>query len=111
MRDVLLACQEASGRNATYTWVDEAFLLAEKVQPWSQLPLWVPSEDPETAGFNAISITRALATGLTFRPFLETARDTLNWECARPAEREWRAGMSAEDEARLLKIWHERSES
>lgn len=110
MRDVLLACQEVSGRNATYTWVDKAFLLAEKVQPWSQLPLWV-SEEPETAGFNAISITRARATGLTFRPLIETARDTLNWERSRPAEREWRAGMSAEDEARLLKLWHERTES
>lgn len=107
MGEVLDACQQASESNATFTWVDEAFLLAEQVQPWGQLPLWLPDE-PENAGFNAINIEKALRTGITFRPLSETARATLAWDRTRPADREWQAGLAAEDEARLLKTWHER---
>lgn len=107
MGEVLAACQVVGENHATYTWVDEAFLLTEKVQPWSQIPLWLP-EEPENAGFDAISIERALNTGLTFRSLSETARDTLTWDRSRPADREWQAGLAAEDEARLLKAWHER---
>lgn len=109
MGEVLAACQNASESDATYTWVDEAFLLAEKVQPWSQMPLWLPDE-PEYAGFDAINIERALSAGLTFRPLIETARATLAWDRTRSADREWQAGLSAEDEARLLKAWHEHAE-
>lgn len=108
MGEVLSACQQVSGSNASITWVDEAFLLTENVQPWSQVPLWVPESD-EYAGFNAIDITRALSTGLTFRSPRETAGATLAWARSLPAERERKAGLTAEDEARLLKKWHEQA--
>ena len=57
-----------------------------------------------------ITIERALAAGLTFRPLATTARDTIDWYRARPAEeRETpRAGMSREREAELLGLWHSR---
>ena len=104
MQQVLDACQSVS--DATFTWMDDAFLLREQVQPWGQLPLWLP-EEPDSAGFNAISIARALDTGLTFRPAVETARDTLAWDATRPAAGEREAGLTTEDEARLLRLWHE----
>jgi 2'-hydroxyisoflavone reductase len=108
MGQILDACKQVSGSDATFTWVDEAFLLGEKVQPWSQLPLWLP-EEPELAGFNALSIERALTAGLTFRPIVETARDTLTWDATRPVGEERQAGLAADEEARLLRVWHERS--
>lgn len=108
MSQILDACRQASGSDITFTWVDDTFLLAEKVEPWSQIPLWLPDE-PENAGFCAVSIEKALSAGLTFRPLTQTASATLAWESTRPAAREWRAGLTAEDEARLLKAWHERS--
>src|SRR5436190_12045915 len=86
---------------------NEAFLLEEKIQPWGQMPLWLP-EDPALAGFNAISITKALATGLTFRPLAETVHDTLAWDITRPADEERLAGLTASDEARLLSAWADR---
>ncbi len=107
MGDVLEACKLASGSDATFTWVDEDFLLAENVQPWSQVPLWIP-ETPEEEGFNAISIKKALAAGLTFRPISETARDTLLWDSTRPADGERQAGLAAHDEEQLLRKWHQR---
>lgn len=110
MGETLDACQQASGSEATFTWVDEAFLLAEKVQPWSQLPLWLP-DDPENAGFNAVNISNALEAGLTFRPLIETTGATLAWARSRPAEWEWQAGLAAADEERLLKAWHTKAEA
>lgn len=107
MGEILDACKLASGSNATFTWVDEDFLLGEKVRPWSQIPLWLP-EQPENAGFNAISIAKALAAGLTFRPIIETVRDTLAWDVTRSADGERQAGLAADDEAHLLEAWHQR---
>lgn len=106
MQQVLNACQTVSGSGATLTWMDEAFLLNEKVQPWGQMPLWLP-EEPEYAGFNAISIAKALAAGLTFRPIAATVRDTLAWDATRAADSVREAGLTGEDEARLLRVWHE----
>lgn len=107
MRDVLEACKNVSGSDATFTWIDDAFLLKEQLQPWGQVPLWLPDE-PDSAGFNDVSIARALADGLTFRPLSEIVRATLAWENARPADRDHQAGLEARDEARVLQNWRER---
>ncbi|HLZ62091.1 MAG TPA: epimerase [Ktedonosporobacter sp.] len=103
MQQLLDTCAVVSGSDATFTWVDDAFMLEEKIQPWWQMPLWLP-EEPALAGFNAISIAKALAAGLTFRPLAETVRDTLAWDSTRPAGEERRAGLPADDEARLLRV-------
>jgi 2'-hydroxyisoflavone reductase len=97
-------CRDAAGSGARFTWVDEAFLAAHEVQPYTELPLWVPAE---FGGFNAFSIDKALAAGLAFRPSAETVRDTLAWAETRPAGYEWRNGLSPEKEAALLAEWHQ----
>jgi 2'-hydroxyisoflavone reductase len=101
---LLDACRAVSGSNARFTWVDEAFLTTHDVAPFTELPLWVPAE---FGGFNDFSIDKALAAGLTFRPFSETVRDTLEWAGQRPADYTWRNGLSAEREAKLLTEWHQ----
>jgi 2'-hydroxyisoflavone reductase len=53
-------------------------LLEQKVQPWSELPLWLPSSDPEYAGFNRADLTRARAAGLRTRPLRETIAAVLD---------------------------------
>ena len=40
--ELLEACVEATGSDAELVWVDEADLAAAGVQPWTQLPCWVP---------------------------------------------------------------------
>lgn len=88
------------------TWVDEAFLLARGVRPWTELPLWVPREE---AGFDEVSIARALAAGLALRPLAETVRDTLAWDLARPeAARDGSPVLGPEREAQLLAEWRAR---
>ncbi len=109
---MLETLRAATGGKAKLTWVDAAFLLERGVQPFSELPLWVPKD---AAGFMQIDIRRALAAGLTFRPLEDTARDTLAWERVRTAaEREAaRSGLtgaplSPERERELLDAWRGR---
>ena len=48
-----------------------------------------------------VDISRALAAGLQLRPIEETVRDTVAWHRSREGH-EWKAGLSPEQEARLL---------
>jgi len=78
-------------------WVDEAFLLQRAVEPWSDLPVWIPPGDPDMRYFLRVDVSRAVAAGLTFRPLAETARDVPEWT--------GNAGLSPEREAGLLAEW------
>jgi 2'-hydroxyisoflavone reductase len=84
--------------------VDEAFLLRHGVQPWSELPLWLPSMIPAYAGFDR-DLSRAAAAGLRTRPLRETVEAVLD-EGVPPAGDRRRAGkLAREREAQLLAAW------
>jgi 2'-hydroxyisoflavone reductase len=34
MQQLLDTCKAVSGSDATFTWVDDAFLLEKKIEPW-----------------------------------------------------------------------------
>jgi 2'-hydroxyisoflavone reductase len=106
---VLEEAKAVSGSDAHFVWMSERFLLDAGVQPWSQVPLWVPEADPDNAGFDAVDCTKAIEAGLRFRPLAETIRDTLAWDATLPADRELRAGLTREREAELLQAWHNRT--
>ena len=100
---LLETCRAVSGSDAQIVWADETFLRENAVQPWSQLPLWI-GNGPEYDGFSRFDGSRAAATGLTFRPVVETVAATLDWANTRPADHTWRAGLTPEREAELLRI-------
>ncbi len=95
-------CKQVSGSDATFTWVDEPFLLAHEVGAYTEMPLWVPAE---YAGFDTFDCRKALGDGLTFRPVAETVAATLQWLRTRPSDYVWRNGMKPEREAELLSAW------
>jgi 2'-hydroxyisoflavone reductase len=103
---LLETAKAVSDSDAFFTWVSADFLAEHNVQPWSEMPLWIPGE--EYAGFHTISVQKAIDDGLTFRPLADTIADTLAWVNARPADTQWRAGISREREAELLGAWHQR---
>jgi 2'-hydroxyisoflavone reductase len=105
MEALLHTSREASGSDAHFAWVGEAFLLEQNVAPWMEMPLWVPESDPENAGFFAFDSSKAVHAGLTFRPLEETIADTLTWAASRPPDHAWRAGISREREMELLEEW------
>ncbi len=106
MRAMLEACQPGAGPAAPLTWVPWPFLEKEKVEPWGDMPVWIPAGGAES-GMSQVSIARAVAAGLRFRPLGETARDTLSWWNGLPPERRAkpRAGLSREREKQVLLAW------
>lgn len=104
-RSLLQACVDVTGSDAELVWVSEADLAEAGVQPWTQLPCWVP-ESGEFAGFLEADTSRAAATGLVCRAVLETAADTWAWlqRAGLPAQRPDRDvhGLPAALEPRLL---------
>ncbi|WP_157970673.1 NAD-dependent epimerase/dehydratase family protein [Nakamurella deserti] len=59
-------------------WVDEQLLIGAGVQPWSELPLWVPTAW-SAPGVLDMTVDRAFAAGLTSRPLVDTLRDVVAW--------------------------------
>jgi 2'-hydroxyisoflavone reductase len=108
MGRALEVCRGTTGSDARFVWVDEQFLLDADVGPWMEMPLWTPREDDVNRHFMEVSIERAVAAGLKFRPLSETVRDTLEWDLSRPAETPRRAGLAREKEQRVLDAWRER---
>ncbi len=106
MADVVEACKNASGSDATFTWIPDDFLLAEQVGQWMELPLWI-AEDPAMAGFSQVDCRRAIGDGLRFRPLAQTVRAVLDWSVTLPPDRQPRAGMAANRERELLAKWHQ----
>lgn len=96
-------CRAVTGSNASLTWVDEDFLLDHEVNPFVDLPLWVPAQE---AGILTVDSSKAQAAGLSIRPPVATIDATLDWLAKRPGDHVWRAGLSPEREAALLAEWH-----
>ena len=101
---LLEVSRQISGSDANFKWGSVEFLNENKVEAWSDMPTWVP-DDEEGVGFSRIDVSKAIEAGLRFRPLEETVRDTLEWAQTRPADHEWRAGLSAEREEQVLSSW------
>jgi len=110
MGDWLAGMHAALESNAHFTWVDEAFVLGQGVQPWSDLPVWLPREN---AAMHEVDCSRARDSGLVCRPLAQTARDTAAWLAAAPpappagGPPRPTVGLAPEREAALLAAWHE----
>jgi 2'-hydroxyisoflavone reductase len=90
---------------ATPVRVPEARLLEQKVQPWSELPLWLPSTDPDYAGFNRADLTRARTAGLRTRPLRETIAAVLDEGVpSDPDDRRLKGKLTRERETTLLAL-------
>lgn len=101
---LLEVSKQVSGSEANFHWGSLEFLKQNKVEPWSDMPAWIP-DDEEGVGFSRIDISKAIAAGLKFRPLEETVRDTLDWAQTRPTDHTWRAGLTAEREREVLAAW------
>jgi nucleoside-diphosphate-sugar epimerase len=110
MSEVLALCREVTGSNASFTWVGAEFLLEHKVEPWTELPIWVPPIG-DLASFYACDSSLALRSGLICRPARDTVQDTWSWLRANPnweqvvSPDRTRVGIDREREAALLAAW------
>ncbi len=95
-------CEAVGGGDAELVWVSEEFLIEQGVEPFTEMPLWVPRE---YAGLQGVDCGKAIEAGLAFRPLSETIRDVLEWDLARPSEDEPGAGLRPQRERELLRAW------
>jgi 2'-hydroxyisoflavone reductase len=114
MGALLDLCLSEAPEGSSLCWVSEEYLREQRVAPWTELPLWVPAE---LAGIHAAPIGHALSAGLRHRPVRETIAETREWalRAGRTAPQvdaggrlRTPAGMPAQREAELLRLWHEK---
>ncbi len=99
---LLDACIRGTQSNATLRWVDAATLEKFEVQPWSDMPVWIPSDAP-MAGMSQSSNARATAMGMEYRHIDDTIAATWAWWQLLPEERRaLRAGIKPERETEVL---------
>ena len=98
-RMLLETCHEVSGSNAEFVWVDPEFLVEHEVGEWMEVPMWLYEE----VGLHSTDVSRAVDSGLTFRPLDETVRGTLD-----QAETTKEAGLDPKREAELIAAWKAR---
>ncbi len=83
-------------------WTDEALLLEHKVEPWTGLPLWIPTTFADMGGFMRFDCARAQRAGLVTRPLARTIVDTAAWLAARNNADAWKIVLTAQAEREIL---------
>jgi 2'-hydroxyisoflavone reductase len=108
MGELLQAAVDATGSHAELRWVPDDKLEQANVEPWTELPLWLPERH---AGTWRVGTERAQAAGLRCRPVTETVADIWKWlQSGGEAELDgWREEhrpptMRAEREATLIRL-------
>ncbi|MEV6960423.1 NAD-dependent epimerase/dehydratase family protein [Streptomyces sp. NPDC051207] len=79
MGELLEACARVTGGGADLRWTEPEVILAAGIEPWTQLPVWVPPGSDLHDALHAADVSRAVATGLRCRPVTETVADTWTW--------------------------------
>lgn len=76
--DLLDACIVATDSDAVLRWTEQDRVLAAGIEPWTQLPVWLPTGEAADAMHHG-DVSRAIEAGLQRRSVTETVTDTWNW--------------------------------
>lgn len=82
---VLECARDVAANDPEVRWVPEQQLLDAGVEPWTELPLWLPAAF-EAGGMMQMDTTSAQHQGLQWRPLRDTVVDTLAWDRASEQE-------------------------
>ncbi len=93
--------RRVSGSDCEFVWASEEFLEKQKVEAWSEMPLWLPEE---YNGIFEVRNDKAIADGLKFRPLAETIKDVSDDITTHSPDKKLRAGMNSEREKELINI-------
>ncbi|WP_206336110.1 NAD-dependent epimerase/dehydratase family protein [Streptomyces torulosus] len=109
MGELLDACVRVTGGPADLRWTPAEAVLGAGIEPWTQLPVWVPEGSDLHGALHRRDVSRAVREGLRCRGVEETVRDTWEWLLSlggvapqrpdRPA-----VGLDPEVEAKVLGV-------
>lgn len=91
----------ATGARSRMIAAPRTFLSEHNVRPWTDLPLYIPEDDPEP-GFFRIDVQRVHATGFPFRPLGETIADVRRTFAQPPAPAVAPGGLDRQRELALI---------
>ncbi|WP_037910689.1 NAD-dependent epimerase/dehydratase family protein [Actinacidiphila yeochonensis] len=78
MGELLAECAAVTGSDAVLRWAAPETVLAAGIEPWTQLPVWLPP-GADHVTMHQGDVGKALAAGLRCRPVGETVADTWRW--------------------------------
>lgn len=79
MGELLDLCRDVAGAPGTkLRWHAPEAILDAGIEPWSELPIWIPPGH-DYDGMHGADVRRAHAAGLSCRPVIDTVRDTWAW--------------------------------
>jgi 2'-hydroxyisoflavone reductase len=99
MSDILSECIAAVGSDARIRWVAAQLLLESGVEPWVELPLWIPAG---LHGFLTFDSSKARRDGLVFRPVGATIAAARAWDLEHGPPEETVRTLTAGKEAAIL---------
>ncbi|BCJ48135.1 reductase [Actinoplanes ianthinogenes] len=108
MGELLETAAEVTGGRAELRWTDPEAILAAGVEPWTDLPIWLPPGEGHDFMHRG-DVSKAVAAGLRCRPIRETVEDTWAWRRSLPGAAPKRTdrprvGLDPQVEAKLLGI-------
>jgi nucleoside-diphosphate-sugar epimerase len=78
MGELLETCVRVTGSDAVLRWAEPGVIEAAGIEPWTQLPVWLPPGELHDT-LHRGDVGKALAAGLRCRPVKETVTDTWEW--------------------------------
>ncbi|WP_455353357.1 NAD-dependent epimerase/dehydratase family protein [Streptomyces sp. SYSU K217416] len=108
MGELLDACVRVTGSDAELRWTDPEVILAAGIEPWMDLPVWLPPGEQHDTMHRG-DVSKALAAGLRCRTAEETVADTWTWlqglgGVAPQRPDRPRVGLDPETEAKVLGV-------
>ena len=113
-KEMIIGAKAALNSRVNILWMDKEFLTTEmKLEPFMEIPFWIPiASDPEP-GFHQISNAKAIKAGLTFTDYRETVKisyDSFKENRFIPEEGSALVfGISDKKENEIIKNWKVRS--
>lgn len=79
MGTLLDTCARVTGGAAELRWTEPRVILEAGIEPWTELPVWVPPGSDLHDALHRADVSRAVGAGLVCRPVEETVADTWHW--------------------------------
>lgn len=113
-KEMLILARETLESDVKIIWMDEKFLVGEqKLEPFMQIPFWLPVKTDPEPGFYQISNKKAIKAGLQFTDYRETVKrsyDSVKEKRFVPEEDTGLVfGISHEREKKIINEWKNRT--
>ncbi len=113
-KEMITGAKQALNSQVDIVWVPPEFILEDaKLEPFIQIPYWIPIKSDPEPGFYQINNSKALAAGLKFTRYAKTVLRSYDSFKAKRfiPESESIFGISDSKEAEIIKMWQQKTKA